>query len=399
MDRALRDAFNAAYTDALYARLRARLEGDLGPIPFPLAETPLFVDRPLRELLVTSAREITAQLSAPALIATMKRSVPPHYDVPHMTAQPDCVQVDFALVDVGGTLVPRLIELQAFPSLYAFETLLTDAWNEVLDGVPGLRGTFTCMFDEDRAASVARVGRAILGGEDPREVVLVDFAPVDQKTAPDFAATKKLFGVDAVCVTDLVKDGRTLYRDVDGKRVRVKRIYNRMVFDELEVKRVRVPFAWTDDLDVTWCSHPNWYWTWSKFSLPFLDHPSVPRARLVSALDAIPDDLSGYVLKPLFSFAGAGVVVDVTRANLDAIPERERASWMLQEKVVYAPAVRAPDGADVKAEVRMMMVLDPATAKLDVVLPLVRMSRGKLLGVDHNKGLKWVGGSVGLWLK
>ena len=168
------------------------------------------------------------------------------------------------------------------------------------------------------------MARTILGGEDPREVVLVDVDPPRQKTSPDFWATKLLLGVDSVCITELKKDGRQLYRMVDGKRVQVKRIYNRLVWDELQSSKIQPAFDWRDDLDLTWCSHPNWYWVWSKYSLPFLTHPTVPRTRLLADLEEIPADLGRYVLKPLFSYAGAGVVVDVTRADLDRVPEEQR---------------------------------------------------------------------------
>jgi hypothetical protein len=206
-----------------------------------------------------------------------------------------------------------------------------------------------------------------------------------------------LTGVDAVCPTVLMRDGRRLFREVGGRLLPVRRIYNRIVFDELEQKKTRLPFRYTEDLDVTWCSHPNWYWTWSKYTLPFVDHPAVPRARYVADLDRIPDDLERYVLKPLFSFAGAGVKLDPTRADLDAIPEADRHKWLVQEKITYEPALLMPDGNGVKAEVRMMFLRAPDEPKPTLVLNLVRMSRGKMLGVDQNKDLTWVGGSVGIW--
>ncbi len=203
-----------------------------------------------------------------------------------------------------------------------------------------------------------------------------------------------------------MREGRRLFRRVDGRLVPVKRIYNRIVFDELEQKKVELPFRYTDDLDVTWCSHPNWYWTWSKYSLPYLDHPAVPRARYVADLERIPDDLERYVLKPLFSFAGAGVKVDPTRADIEAIPAEDRGKWLVQEKIVYEPALLLPDSVTdgdrsaprgVKAEVRMMFLRAPDEEKPTLVLNLVRLSRGKMLGVDQNKDFTWVGGSVGIW--
>jgi hypothetical protein len=400
MDPVLRRAYNAAFTQGTYEAYLGALERQLGcTIPFRVAETPLFFPPALRDDLATSAREIVAQISRPELVAKMKRAIPKELDVPGMDALPNCVQVDFAIVEKpGGGLEGKVVELQAFPSLYALMVVQAEAMGDALRKMPGLDHPYSIYFSgHDRVSFVAKLGRAILGGEDPANVVLLDLDPPAQKTYPDFVATKQLVGVDAVCPTDLVKEGRKLLRRVGGALVPVKRIYNRIVFDELAAKKTSLPFSYTDDLDVTWCSHPNWYWTWSKYSLPYVDHRAVPRARYVSELEAIPDDLERYVLKPLFSFAGSGVKVDVTRADIDAIPEGDRHGWLLQEKITYAPALEMPSGDGVKAEVRMMFLRAPDEAAPELVLNLVRLSRGKMLGVDQNKDLTWVGGSVGLW--
>src|SRR5690606_27618491 len=113
----------------------------------------------------------------------------------------------------------------------------------------------------------------------------------------------------------------------------------------------------------------------------------VPRARYLSELDAAPEDLSGFVLKPLFSFAGSGVKVDVTAADIAAVPLAERDRWILQEKIAYEPALVMPDGNGVKAEVRMMFLRAPDEPEPTLALNLVRLSRGKMLGVDQNRDL------------
>ena len=399
MDPARRPLYNAHFSQALFERFLHRLQSDLGPVEFAVAETPLFFTPALRDHLARSAREIAVQLAEPGILAELKKAIPPEYDVPGMDALPNCVQVDFALVEGPNGLEGKVIELQAFPSLYAMETFFAQAWSEQLNTIAGLQGDWTCYVDQTRAQAVKLMRDTIVADADPLETVLVDYQPQHQKTLPDFVATEKLFGVESICVTELIVSGNKLFRMRAGKKIPVRRIYNRMVFDELQVKNVAVPFHWNDPLDVTWCSHPNWYWAWSKFSLPYLHHSAVPRSRFLNTLgpgDA-EGDLSGYVLKPLFSFAGSGVVVDVTRDDLDRVPADQRHGWVLQEKVEYAQALTTPEGAGVKAEVRMMLLRPPGGAELIPVLPLVRMSRGKMIGVDHNKGLSWVGGSVALW--
>lgn len=398
MDPRPRAAFNGAWTPALYQRYLGRLQQSVGPLPFRVAETPFFVAPALRDSLDRSALELVDQLSRPGLLSQLTTAIPERYRAPGMDPLPSCVQVDFAITPApGGGLEGKVVELQAFPSGYAMMLYFAQAWADELQSLPGLEGGWSCCVLPDGEARQL-LGDTILGGEPPEAVALVDFEPARQKTVPDFVATRKLFGVEAVCATELVKDGRRLFRKgADGRLVQVRRIYNRMVFDELERKGYRLPFAWADELEVTWCSHPNWYWTWSKFALPFLHHPALPRARFLSELERPPEQLERYVLKPLFSFAGTGVVIDVTPEDLARIPQEQRREWLLQEKVTYAPAIHTPDGTEVKAEVRVMLVRPPAAPALRPVVHLVRLSRGKMLGVDQNRGLEWVGASVGLW--
>ena len=396
-----RAAFNAGFSEELYRRQTALLESRVGVhADFRLAETPVFLTPELERLLVDSARAIVAQLSRPHLIARMKAAIPSVWNVPRMDALPSLTQVDFAIVEAeDGTLVPKLIELQGFPSLSAFEVFQADAWSEALQGVPGLpEGAWSPFFSGlSRDGFVDLLRRTVVGEHDPENVILMDLTPEKQKTYVDFVATKALLGVDSVCPTSLEKDGHALWRRKGGRRVRVNRIYNRVVFDELIKKGVELPFDFRDDLDVQWVPHPNWYWTWSKYSLPLLSHPSVPKATYLSELEAIPEDLTArYVLKPLFSFAGGGVNVEPTRADIERIPEEERGAWCLQEKIAYAPCLAAADGGGVKVEIRMMFFRPDEDEVPTLGLNLCRLSRGKMLGVDFNKDFTWVGSSVAL---
>jgi hypothetical protein len=401
MDAPYRKTFNEQFTPELYAWYRNELSGRLhSAFEFRLAETPVFLPDDFRSRVVASANAIVEQLSDPAKIARMKSAIPQRWNTPGMDALPHLTQVDFAVVREGGKLVPKLIELQGFPSLTAMQTVQRDVWNEALQRLPGLDREWSCWFSGlDRPAFIDLARRTIVGSQDPAEVILMDLDPPTQKTSPDFAATKLLFDVDAVDPTSLTKRGRQLFRRDDrGREIRVRRIYNRVVFDELIQKKITLPFDYREELDVTWVPHPNWYWVWSKYSLPFLDHPSVPRATFVSDLDRIPEDLTErYVLKPLFSFAGAGVNVEPTRADIDAIPANERHSWCIQEKIDYAPAIQTPDGEGVKMEIRMMFLRPDGDAKPTLAQNLVRLSRGKMLGVDYNKQFTWVGSSVAMF--
>jgi hypothetical protein len=400
MNPELRRLYNAAYSPELYRNYVARLETWLDvKIPFRIAETPFFIPRDLRQKLSTAAREIVEQISDPKVIESMKGAIPPALDVPRTDSLSNCLQVDFAIVrDEDGSLTGKVVELQGFPSLYALMVMQSEAMAEELKSIPGLEGPWSIFYSgHDRKSFVAKFKEALLAGNDPAEVVLLDLDPPNQKTYADFVATKQLTGVDAIGPEQIEREGLRLFRRVGGHRVPIKRIYNRVVFDELENKAIELPFDYRDDLDVTWFPHPNWYWIWSKYTLPHVRHPAVPRATYVSDLKSWPEDMSRYVLKPLFSFAGSGVKIDPTHADLDAIPELERGGWILQEKIVYEPAIKTPEGHGVKAEVRMMFLRGPNDAKPELVLNLVRLSRGKMLGVDQNKDFDWVGGSIGIW--
>ena len=395
MDPHYRTLFNSQFTPALYEDYNTDLSRRLDcTFEFRLAESPVFLPEDFKRRATESAQAIVDQLSDPALIARMKAAIPERWDTPGMDALPNFSQVDFAVVrEADGTLVPKLIELQGFPSLTSMQIVQRDAWNDALARLDGLKREWSCWFSGyDRASFLELARRTIVGDHEPAEVILMDLDPPRQKTYPDFAATKLLFGVDAVDPTTLTKRGNQLFRG----NTRVRRIYNRVVFDELISKGITLPFDYREELDVEWAPHPNWYWVWSKYSLPFLRHESVPRATFVSDLEAIPDDLSHYVLKPLFSFAGGGVNVEPTRADIEAIPENERHGWCLQEKIEYEPALQAADGGGVKIEIRLMFLRPDDEAKPILSQNLIRLSRGKMLGVDFNKQFTWVGSSVGI---
>jgi hypothetical protein len=174
--------------------------------------------------------------------------------------------------------------------------------------------------------------------------------------------------------------------------VAIGRIYNRTILDELIRRGLKTPFDYRDELDIEWAGHPNWYFRISKFSLPWLKHPSVPRAWLLKDLERLPGDPDDFVLKPLYSFAGTGIVFAPSKADLDAIPERDRDKYLVQERVRFEPLIETPQGKT-QVEVRVMYLW---TDRLRPILPLLRMGRGKMMGVDQNRNMAWVGSSAAL---
>ena len=383
----LRRAFNAAWTPAQYESYKARLAEATGAtIHFRVCETPVFLPAELRDTMLKGAFELFDRLLEPAALERSKAAVPPEFDVPGGDeGHPLFAVVDFAIASEAGRLVPRLIELQGFPSLFGFQLVQGRLCREMMADEP----LEFLLSGLDEASYLRIVGEAITGGVPVENVVLLDLEPEKQGTYPDFTATEKLFGVRSVCPTKVEKRGRELWYERDGRKTRILRVYNRMIVDELVDKGTELPFRLTDDLDVQWAGHPNWFFRWSKHALPELRHPLVPASRLLSELDGVPDDLERYVLKPLFSFSGSGVNVDPTPADLAAVPEAERSRTLLMRKVDYAPVIEAPDGGRSRVEVRVMCVWRDGRP-LPVTL-LARLSQGKMMGVKFNRDKTWVG--------
>jgi hypothetical protein len=390
---ALRTRWNEAFTRTSYEDYQERLAAECGfPIAFRLAETPVFLPPDLRDEMVRDAEEIWAQLSTPERLRRSEAAVPAEWNVPGCDALPLFAQADFAVVREGGRLAPKLIELQAFPSLYGFQHYQSKLQREIAPGGETLGWTLSGL---GRDGYVREVGRAIKGAVPVENVVLLDLDPPHQKTAVDFACTEKLWGVRAVDALAVKKRGRELWYERDGRNTRILRIYDRLIFDELAAKGISLPFDVREPLDVEWAGHPNWYFRWSKHSLPALRHPAVPESRFLSELDAPPEDLENWVLKPLYSFAGAGVKVDVTPEDLAAVPPEHREHTLLMRKVEYAPAIETTDGPPSKVEVRVMFVWKDG--KPLPVTTLARLSQGKMMGVAFNREKTWVGSAGCLW--
>jgi hypothetical protein len=321
-------------------------------------------------------------------------TVPAHYNVAGESPRPMFLQVDFGLVgDARGELKPKLVELQAFPSLYGYQPVLARQYIESYGLDEGL-GIF--LGGHNHASYVALMRELIVAGHDPENVILLEIEPEKQKTYCDFVLTQRDLGIAIVDILALKKRGNRLFYVKDGREIPVRRIYNRCIMDELERNHIELPFDITAPLDVEWAGHPNWYYRISKFSIPHLTHPCVPKTWLLDGDSKVPSDNDNYVLKPLYSFAGLGITFQPTQADVDAIPAEQRQNYMLQERMRFEPVIATPHGMT-QAEIRIMYVW-PDGGELTPVLPLLRMGRGMMMGVDHNRNLEWVGGSAALWV-
>jgi len=393
---ALREEFNRNYTPEKYRQFLEGLDRATGThIEFRVSETPCFVPQSLLDRMAQCGRELVSQLvDNPQYLRASDASVPAQYNVPNQSSRPMFVQVDFGLVrDASGELQPKLVELQAFPSLYGYQPLSAQHYIDSYNLPPNL-GVFLSGHNRDSYWKLMR--ELIVAGHDPENVILMELDPEHQKTLPDFLVTQRELGIAVVDILSLKKRGRKLFYAKGGREIEVRRIYNRCIVDELERKGLTLPFDLREELDVEWAGHPNWYFRISKFSIPHLKHPSVPQAWFLDEIPGLPQDNENYLLKPLYSFAGIGIKFAPTQADLDAIPPDQRHNYILQERVYFEPVIQTPHGTT-QMEIRMMYVW-PEAGELTCVLPLVRMGRGMMMGVDHNRNLEWVGGSSALWV-
>ena len=380
-----RQRFNQEWSAGRYAHfldLIAKCCGEAAR--FRHSETPCFFPQALINRTAQYGREMVEQLLADALYREESQSaIPPEFRVPNESETPLFVQADFGLDE---NLEPKLVEIQGFPSLYAYQPFLMRSYREAFAVGEDL-ADFPDGLDEARYHALMR--RAIVAGHDTETVVLLEIDPEKQKTLCDFVLTEKRYGVKTVNIRDVLKQGSRLFYKRNGVVTPIERIYNRAIADELVRLQVEMPFDFRDELQVEWAGHPNWFFRLSKFSLPYLRHPAVPRTRFLSDVDEIGDP-SRYVLKPLYSFAGMGVIVSPAKEQIDAIPESRRREYILQERINFRPVIRTPHGLT-KVEIRIMYVWENS---LRFVNTIVRMGRGAQMGVDHNKGAEWVGASA-----
>jgi hypothetical protein len=391
----LRQAFNQSWTEAKCHDFARRLETRTGAtLDFAISETPCFFPQSLMTSLAGTGLDLVNQILGSAeAMAAANAIVPERYQGPGAEEIPTFLQVDFGLVrNRDGVIEPKLVELQAFASLYGFQLAVAEAYRDAF----ALPSSLHLFLDHlDAARYHALLAKAIAGAHDPHEVVLMEIEPHKQKTWPDFVVTEQMWHVRAVDTADVKREGRRLYYRRDGRLTQIKRIYNRVIPDELERKRIQLPFGYGDDLEVEWAGHPAWYFRISKFSIPWLNHPAVPETRFLDGIESLPVDRDRYLLKPLFSFAGGGIIFAPTDAQIAGIPMSERKNYILQERINFTPVIETPAGPT-QAEIRIMYVRDASLGRLVPVLPLIRMGRGKMMGVDHNRGLKWVGASAAL---
>lgn len=388
---AQRQKYNQQFTTEKYQAFLNQLGLGYPEIPFRVAETPIFVPKALKEKLIAAGEEIIKLIKQPNFKELTQKAIPKDWNVPNENEQPHFLTFDFGICkNEDGELTPMLIEMQGFPSLYGFQHHLAKTFKANFD-IDDSVNYFLNGFNQENYIELLK--EVIIGKHQAEEVALMDVDAPNQKTAVDFFVTQKLLGIKILALEDIKKVGKQLFYEENGKKIHLKRIYNRLIFDEVanNTEIFKNSFDPREELDIEWVTHPNWFYRISKYTMPFLKSEFVPETRFLNEVKTIPADLKNYVLKPLFSFAGMGVIIDVTETDITNIKDPE--NWILQRKVNYEPAVQAPDGG-VKAEIRMMY-LWPDGGEPQLCINLARLSRGKMIGVRYNADFDWVGGTIG----
>jgi hypothetical protein len=420
----LRSGFNERFAAKSYSALLALQQQLCGvKVEFRIAETPIFVPLALLEEMAAAGADLAQRLIGdPSYLDAARKAIPASYRVAGETAHPQFLAADFSLVrDPAGDLVPKLVEIQAFPSVYGYQVALCSAYREIY-GLPNDLGCFLGGLTETSYWDLLR--RTIVGGHDPQNVVLTELDPLNQKTLPDFQVTSRRLGIPVVDIRSLEAiENKLHYRDAAGRLTPIHRIYNRAIADELIARNIKLPFDLSQPWDVEWAGHPNWYFLISKFSIPWLSRSIsgqqtgrsvVPPAVLLSdfldgdgwaelaaagvSLPSPAGPETAYtelLLKPLFSFAGKGIQFDPTQAQLEAIPAAKRAEYLLQQRMYFLPTIETLHGLT-QAEIRILY-LWPDGGALTPALSLVRLGRGKMMGVDHNRNQEWVGASAAFY--
>jgi hypothetical protein len=393
MVTAVRQAFNPQFNQASYQKYLAELDAKFpGAIEFRVAETPIFIDKAFKEKVLNTCESIVDIIIQPDFLSLTEKAIPPELMVPNENKHTHFIAFDFGICEnEKGELEPQLIEMQGFPTLFAYQ-IWHDEVTRKYFSIPEQYSAFLNGFD--KASYIELLKEIIIGKHLPEEVVLLEILPHNQKTKIDFYCTTEYIGIPVVCLTQIIKEGNCLFYEKDNKKIAIKRIYNRIIFDDLQQQHADIQEKGKllfEPLNVEWVPHPNWFYRISKYMLPFIQHPFVPETVFLNELKNIPEQLENYVLKPLFSFAGQGVVIDLTKADIDAVKDPE--NWILQKKVKYAAVIQTPD-EPAKAEIRIFYFWKEGEARPVATNNLARLSKGKMIGVRYNKDKEWVGGSL-----
>ena len=388
-----RTQFNGEFSQEKYQKVNELIKEKTGyEAGFRISESPIFLSNEFWQKLDDASQSIISQIKEMS-DEELSKAIPANCNVPNDTKKPHFVAIDFGICqNEKGNVIPQLIELQAFPSLFGFQKLFEEVITEVYPFLNELKNSLP------KDEYIQKLKQVIVANENPENVILLEIYPEKQKTAIDFVLTEQYLGIKTVCLTKIKKEGKKLFYENDGKLVSIHRIYNRVIFDELDkIEGLETEFDFREDIDVEWITHPNWFFKISKYILPKLKHEFVPKSYFLSDFPEN-EQLENFVLKPLFSFAGSGVNLNPTQKIINSIEDKE--NYILQRKVTYAPLFEDINGEFSKAEIRLLFAWNPEEENPELLVNLVRMTKAAMVNVDFNKkDAIWIGSSMAFFEK
>ena len=134
-------------------------------------------------------------------------AVPQSLNVPNETDHTLFLALDFAVVKENGSLEPRLIEMQGFPSLFGWQDIISEKYREHFTVPRELQSHFGLSSQAYRD----KLKKILLNGHNPENVILLEIDPLKQNTAIDFLVTKDFTGIDPVHIGDVIREGRKLF--------------------------------------------------------------------------------------------------------------------------------------------------------------------------------------------
>ncbi|SDF12626.1 hypothetical protein [Epilithonimonas hungarica] len=388
-----RTQFNGEFSQEKYQKVNELIKEKCGnEAAFRLSESPIFLTKDFQQKLEDASQSIISQIKEMS-DEELSKAIPANCNVPNDTKKPHFVAIDFGICqDENGNVIPQLIELQAFPSLFGFQKLFEEVITEVHPFLDELKNSLP------KDEYIQKLKQVIVGNENPENVILLEIYPEKQKTAIDFVLTEQYLGIKTVCLTKIKKEDKKLFYENDGKLIPINRIYNRVIFDELDkIEGLETEFDFREEIDVEWITHPNWFFKISKYILPKLKHEFVPKSYFLPDFPKA-EQLENFVLKPLFSFAGSGVNLDPTPEIINQIEDKE--NYILQRKVNYVPLFEDINGQFSKAEIRLLFAWNPEEENPELLVNLVRMTKAAMVNVDFNKkDAIWIGSSMAFFEK
>ena len=346
---ALRHDFNTRFRPETFRTLLHSLDAIARThVAFPVAETPCFFPASMLDEMSRIGIDLTLQLvNDPDYLARSLAAIPEAWRAADQNAHPHFLTADFGLVrEHSGRLAPRLVEMQAFPSVFGFQWAVSEAYRSAFSLDPSLRYLLGGL---DESQFWKLLARTIVAGHDPETVVLIDVDPANQKTLPDFHITADRLGIRivdiaALEVLDPSRDSPTQLDRVSATAITAASFpfaASTIAPSSTSSSAGKSPSSSTTASPSTLngpaiptgistsASSPSPSSTIPPFRPPSSSttgsESSAPASKSArgpkeSPRDRLPADRDRLILKPLYSFAGQGILFAPTDDQLAAIP-------------------------------------------------------------------------------